>query len=420
MDPRRSDGAGLRDSVRIADPAANPAPASDLSQIKGAFLASLNHEVRTPLSGILGMLDLLSETPLDQDQLEYLSAARLCADSLAELLNATLEFTALEGGQCSLDESEFCVREALQAAVEQQHSKAQLKNLQLSIEIDPELPETMVGDAQRIREVAARLIGNAVKFTTAGSVRVNVSFTTRPSPADALGLTDANRSQSEVLIVSVVDTGIGIHPNEIERIFESFRQAEDGLSRTYPGLGLGLALAKKLTTVMGGEISVRSVPGQGSTFTAEIPLRRPTDVLSPEVLADADPVSANLDPPLILAVEDNPINLRVLQQVLERRRVRVVSASSGPEALAAVDAHRFDVILMDLQMPGMDGLQTTVEMRKSPRCANVPIIALTANCADQVRQQCTEAGMQGFLSKPLNTQDLWQTLEQYLKRILPR
>lgn len=373
-----------------------------LDQVKGAFLAGLNHEFRTPLSGVMGMLDLLSETPLDTDQQEYLSAARACAESLTELLNASLEYAELEAGALSLDESEFSLKETLEAALATQQAKADAKGLKLLLHGYANLPETMVGDAGRIRELIGRLISNAVKFTNAGSVEVRALLT-------------GNRISGERLVVAVSDTGIGIPPEKIGQIFDSFQQVEEGLSRSYTGLGLGLALVRKLTAAMGGSIQVESQLGEGSTFTVEIPISRAPEVALPDVEAVIEEEEQSLVAPLILAVEDNPVGMRVLRSALQRHHVRVVSATNGRAAIEAAQNHQLDLILMDLQMPDIDGLEASAAIRKLPGYGSVPILALTANCSDQVRQQCLQHGMQAYLSKPINAQELWSAISRYLR-----
>src|SRR5689334_18043806 len=216
------------------EPASASTERPQLDQVKGVFLASLNHEIRTPLSGIMGMLDLLLETSLDEDQRDYLNAARLCTESLAELLNSSLEYAALEAGQISLDETEFSVKEMLEAALAQQRPKADVKQLRLRVTLDAGLPETLIGDASRLRELFGHLVNNAIKFTHTGSVDVRVCM--RPSGAQS----------ADVLVGEVRDTGIGIPTDRLDSIFESFQPGENGLARAYPGLGLGLALAHKL------------------------------------------------------------------------------------------------------------------------------------------------------------------------------
>ena len=376
----------------------NPAAQNELDQLKGTFLTNLNHEIRTPLSGIMGMTDLLLETNLDEEQREYVSTARLCAESLFEILNATLEYSSLEAGQCSLEESEFSLREVLEAAVSQHSAKAHAKGLRLFSVHESGVPETIVGDGPRLRQLLGHLIGNAIKFTNSGSVELRVSV--------------ENRGEgSNCLICEVKDTGIGIPPSKLEMVFESFRQAENGLSRHYSGLGLGLALARKLTKLMKGEISVASTLGTGSTFTVRLPLRGPQDTSQGSAASAAQVQSAKA----ILAVEDNPVGLMVLRRAFKNHQIHVDGASSGSEALGAAEQRRYDLVLMDLQMPDMNGLETTAAMRQIPGYESVPILALTADTSDEMRDLCRRQGMQAFLSKPFDKNELYAVISKYLK-----
>ena len=349
------------------------------------------------MSGIMGMLDLLLETGIDEEQRDYLNAARLCAESLSELLNASLEYAALEAGQVSLENTEFCVKEMLEAALAQQRTKADIKQLQLRLTLDTGLPETLIGDASRLRELLGHLVNNAIKFTHTGSIDVRVSMRQTPS----------------VLVAEVRDTGIGIPREKLDRIFESFQPGESGLARAYPGLGLGLALAQKLATVMGGQILVESQPGVGSTFTLEVPLRRPAGLETQHArVADLGPA--------VLAVEDDPIGITVLRHVLQRRLKNVDCVASGREAIEAAARKHYDLVLMDLQMPDINGLEAAARIRQMNGYRDVPILALTASCSDQVREQCRAIGMQAFLSKPIDANELWSAVSRYLGREIPR
>jgi CheY-like chemotaxis protein len=376
-----------------------PAPAEvtpdELDRLKGTFLASLNHEIRTPLSGILGMADLLLETNLDEEQLEYVNATRLCAESLFEILNATLEYSALEAGRFSLDESEFSLRDLIESTRAQQALKAEAKGLAIRCTYDPGLPETLIGDAPRLRQLLGHFLANAIKFTHAGGVELRVLRDPRAA---------------DILRIEVEDTGIGIPSDQVDRIFDSFRQVESGLSRSYPGLGLGLALARKLASLMQGEIAVASAPGEGSTFTLRIPIR------TAETEAEPAQTSVRVENgPMVLAVEDNAVGLRILKRALERKKVKVDGAVSGIAALEAAALRRYDLVLMDLQMPGMNGLETTAAMRKIPGYDLVPILALTADFSDELRERCLKQGMQAFLSKPVEAVHLWSVVSRFLE-----
>ena len=362
---------------------------AEIDRLKGTFLANLNHEVRTPLSGIMGMTDLLLETPLDEEQRDYVSTVRLCAENLFHLLNATLEYSALTAGQLKLDETEFVLSEMVDSALSKEREKAQVKGLKLSATLDAGLPQTIFGDATRIQDLLGHLLDNAIKFTHRGSVDLKLI------------------REGQVLKIEVHDSGIGIPPDRQTRIFESFHQVDSGLSRNYPGLGLGLALVQKLLALMGGEITAVSEPDKGSTFTVRLPIRLPAG--SREKTARA---STGL--PAILAVEDNPVGLRVLRHALKSRAVDVDTATDGAEAVRAAAARHYDLILMDLQMPQMDGLEATAAVRRLPGYDNVPILALTANYSDEIRQQCQQHGMQDFLSKPVTPPALWSAVSRWL------
>jgi len=372
------------------------APQNELDELKGTFLSSLNHEIRTPLSGILGMTDLLLETTLDEEQLEYVQAARLCAENLFEILNATLEYSALEAGHFCLDSSEYSLREVLEAALAQHALKAQVKNVGLHLRLSESLPETALGDGPRLRQLMSQLIGNGVKFTPQGKVEVIVGLET------VGGL--------EWLVITTTDTGIGIPPERLEAIFQSFQQGERGLSRGYPGLGLGLALSRRLAQVMGGSIQVKSDTGHGATFTVRLPLQRSTLVNAP---VETNHTGTG---PAILGVDDNSVGLTILRHILERRYQNVDCVPGGFEAVAAASKRRYDVVLMDLQMPGMDGFEAAARIRKLPGYEETPILALTADSSDQVREQCHAAGMKAYLSKPIEFNELHAAIVRNLKK----
>jgi two-component system, sensor histidine kinase len=367
--------------------------ADNLREVQGQFLASLNHEIRTPLSGILGMTDLLLETPLSDDQREYVGATRVCAENLLEILNVTLEYSALAANQVLLEQTEFSLRDAIQGVLGEFAAKAEAKGLRLIRTLDAVLPEMVVGDPQRLRQILWHLVANGLKFTSEGQVEVAVSAIPGPD-------------RSAQIVIRVEDTGIGIAPEQLTEIFESFCQLETGLSRNHSGLGLGLAVARKLIALLGGSISVDSALGKGSTFTVILPFQLPTDAaLASEIRAARGRV---------LVVDDNSIAQTIATHALRRQSFEVQCASEGRVALQMASKSRFDVILMDLQMPGWDGFQTVEQIRQLPGYRETPIIAVTANCSDDYRAKAAKSGMQGFLAKPVRTRDLVQAVEKYV------
>jgi CheY-like chemotaxis protein len=367
----------------------------DLREIQGQFLASLNHEIRTPLSGILGMTDLLLETPLTEDQLEYVGATRLCAENLLEILNVTLDYSALSANQVLLEETEFSLRDTLQGVLGEFAAKAEAKGVRLIRAMDSSLPEMVVGDPLRLRQILWHLVANGVKFTREGQVEVIARA--------RLGL-----DRQVNLTLEVHDTGVGIAPHQVAEIFDSFRQLETGLSRNHAGLGLGLAVAQKLIALLGGAISVDSKLGKGSVFKVTLPFKLPMEsvVALPEVKKFRGRV---------LVVDDNSIAQTIASHALRRQSFDVECAGDGRLALEAASKTRFDVILMDLQMPGWDGFETAEQIRQLPGYRETPIIAVTANCSDDYRARSVRCGMQDFLAKPVRTRDLVQAVQKHLE-----
>ncbi len=375
-------------------------PAEELQRLKSHFLAGLNHEIRTPLSGILGMSDLLLETRLDDLQREYVATARICAEELLELLNSALEFSAVSTGGLTLEEAEFNLDELLKGVVDHGQIKAHAKGLRLTAEMG-NLPVAVMGDATRLRQVLAQLIGNAIKFTPRGEIHLS---------AQTVALPECRC----LLQVGVRDTGIGIPPEQLKHLFESFRQLESGLGRRYSGLGLGLALVQQLVRLMGGDVTAESQPGRGSLFTVRVPLR-----LARELSAEG--AAKGLRPPeqpeagaRILLVDDDVVAQRIVAHMLARGRYRVDAVPSGEAALAAAGGRRYDLILMDLQMPGLDGIETARLIRQLPAYAAAPIIALTAHTGEEYRAFCREQGFEGFLTKPVRSEELLAAVAQHL------
>ena len=339
------------------------------------------------------MTDLLLETSLSSDQKEYVDAARLCAENLLEILNGALEFTALSSNHVRAEESEFPLGETLNGVVLEFLPKAETKGIQLIRNFDPKLPEATIGDPVRLRQLLANLVGNAIKFTEKGEVEVAVV---------------GNRSDKNALSLSIVvrDTGIGIHPDHVRSIFEGFQRLHNSQVSDHSGLGLGLAVSQKLAMLLKGTITVQSELGRGSTFFVDIPLRLPAETVK------AEPERAK-GRPRILVVDDNAVAQTVASHALRRHDFQVQVANDGSAALEAASRTDFDLILLDLQMPGLDGFQTAERLRMMPKYVQTPIVAVTANCSEEDQEKCRQSGMQGFLAKPVRTKELVQMVEQY-------
>ncbi len=391
-------GLGRRVTDRV-----DPASPDEVQKLKVEFLTSLNHEIRTPLTGILGMTDLMAETTLSAEQREYLEITRSCADSLYDILSATLEFAALSAGNARAENSPFQVVRTVDHLAAEYETKARAKGLDFELRVDRSLPELILGDEVRFRRLVSQLLSNATKFTSHGKISLTVRrFLPFDQPAN-------QNNRAEEIEIVVADTGIGISAEMRERVFQSFEQLEGGLSRQYQGLGLGLALVRELTNLLGGDIRVESQLGKGSSFIVRLPL-----IAAEEAVGTAATRNLRQGKPRILLVEDNKVSQMIVVNMLERNDFEVDSADSGTAALKAASSYRFDLVLMDLQMPGMDGFETTHRLRRLPGYETVPILALTANSSSEYYELCRQHGMQAFLSKPVQSQELIQTVHQHL------
>ncbi len=426
---RRSRLAGLqaigRDVTARKRAAVDLAQARDAaeaaSRAKSEFLANISHEVRTPLNGIVGMTELLLATRLEPEQRQYLALVRSSADSLLHIINDILDFSRIEAGHLQFEAGPFELGARLSAALDPLALAARRKGLTFTTTLGPGLPAVVVGDAQRVGQVLTNLVGNAVKFTGSGGVTVEV---------DAEPPRAGEPPDHVCLRVVVTDTGVGIPPEKHDQIFEAFTQADGSTSRRFGGTGLGLSIAASIARRMGGGIDVESAPGEGARFTVRLPLRRGSaadlPVLSAAGLSrllgpadmDAEPAwaAARAAAPLtVLLVEDNPVNQRLAQEILERRGHRVVLACNGREALARLDEGRPDLVLMDVQMPEMNGLEATRAIRAREAEtdeARLPIVAMTAHAMAGDRERCLDAGMDEYLTKPVRPEVLLAVVER--------
>jgi signal transduction histidine kinase/CheY-like chemotaxis protein len=362
------------------------------SRAKSDFLATMSHELRTPLHGVIGTNELLLATPLGREQREHAETVQACAQQLLAVINDILDFARIEAGRAELEQAPYRPRELAQEALRLAGAAARGKGLALSVTVAPEVPDLLVGDAARLRQVLLNLLGNAVKFTPSGTVELTVAVVERGDRA-------------VLLRCEVRDSGPGVPTGRQAALFDPFTQADASTTRRHGGTGLGLAICRRLVELMGGEIGVASQPGHGATFwfTCRGGLAR--DAAAPAPAAPGGPV---VRPGLrVLLAEDNPVNQRLARHQLERLGCVVTLAADGGTAVAACAAADFEVVLMDCQMPELDGYAATRAIRRAePPGRRVRIVALTASAVAGDRERCLEAGMDDYLTKPLRAAEL--------------
>ena len=390
--------------------------AHSANQAKSDFLANMSHEIRSPMNGIIGMSELLSHTNLSLEQQDYLKMISQSSESLLRLLNDILDFSKIEARKLELEKIDFRLRDCVSQTTQLLTVRAAKKNLELTCRVSPEVPHVLRGDPGRLKQVLLNLADNAIKFTDTGVVTIEVNQESR-------------NDQTVVLNVAVSDTGIGIPLDKQHKVFEAFGQADASTTRKYGGTGLGLAISSQLVELMNGKISMESEPGKGTTFhfTAEFTVSSDSQLGVPAISAlhgthasqvrqsetespsDTEPATRLK----ILLAEDGVVNQKVAVGLLEKRGHHIDVVVDGQQAIEAWASNTYSVILMDLQMPVMDGFEATIAIREKEKQTgkHIPIIAMTANVMKGDREKCLEAGMDGYVSKPVNPAELYDTIE---------
>jgi signal transduction histidine kinase len=387
--------ADLQKQIMLAEQDSQASAAA--SKAKSQFLAHMSHEIRTPLNGIIGIADLLSQSKLEKIQTQYVKTIRNSGEVLLAIINDILDFSKIEAGKLELESIDFCLAELGKSLNDLFIAQLKHKNLDYKFTIDPKLPEFLQGDPLRLKQILINLVSNSIKFTQHGGVHITVQ---------ALDFSPDLRIQ-----FNVTDTGIGIPKEKITSLFQAFSQVDSSTTRKYGGTGLGLQISKSLVELMGGSITVKSEPRKGSSFIFDVSLTKGS---KPKV-DHSKVITPNLaiSDVHILVAEDNKTNQFVISAMLKKLGYSFHIFDNGKEALESLNKHTYDLILMDCQMPELDGLKATSQIRKQDKWTKLPIIALTAGATDAEKTECIKVGMNDFLSKPITISVLESTLKKW-------
>jgi two-component system sensor histidine kinase/response regulator len=392
----------MMDDLEKAKNQANAAKeiAERANQAKSEFLANISHEIRTPINAIMGLTQITLNTALTHEQRDYLTQLDSSSESLLEIINDLLDLAKIEAGKFNLESIPFCLDDILQDLSYLLRIKSEEKGLALRINVDGKVPRDLRGDALRLKQILLNLTTNAIKFTETGEININVKLVSM-------------EKEGIKLHFSVKDRGIGIAQETLSHLFEPFTQADASTTRQFGGTGLGLTICKQLTKMMGGEIWVDSQLGKGSTFHFTVVFEQQLEASNSVLQTENKTTAKSLKGKRILLVEDNPMNQLVAQKIMEGQGLVVEIADNGKKAVAMVAETDFDAVLMDIQMPEMDGYEATQFIRKNPQYHELPVIAMTAHAMSDVREKCLAAGMNDYITKPFKKAQLFEILEKW-------
>jgi signal transduction histidine kinase/CheY-like chemotaxis protein len=381
--------------------------AVESARLKSEFLANMSHEVRTPLNGILGMTELILDSSLNEQQISYLQLIRGSGESLLAIINDILDFSKIEAGKLELEQTNFDLANLVSDQADLLVSRAEAKGLVVNVEVDPKIPSSLEGDPVRVGQILLNLIGNAIKFTQQGRIEIKATF-------------DGKENGWNKITFSVRDEGVGIHPDTQRLLFQPFTQADNSTARNYGGTGLGLSICKKLVQLMSGQIGVESELGKGAKFWFTLSFLQPFQpvvaVIDPDLSPDGKIESCPMRTQKILVAEDNSMNQVMILATLKKLGFNAKIACNGKEALAALAQIDYDLVLMDCQMPEMDGFTATQNIREIEKKTgkHIPILALTANAMIQDQERCLQSGMDDYITKPVKRKTLEIALNKWL------